>query len=67
MENLMADITIDGKGYDFSELSEFGKETMNSIRFLDEQILQKTNELQISETAKLGYMNALRSELKELS
>lgn len=56
-------VTIDGREYALSDLSEKARATLGSIRFCDEQIMQRRNELAVADTAKTAYANALRREL----
>jgi len=59
----MSKITIDDVEYDIEQASDVAKEKYASIRYVDELILQKNNELQIAQTAKIGYSNALKRQL----
>jgi hypothetical protein len=61
----MDKLTIDGKEYDLTNASDEAKAQLNNLQFVNELILQKNNELQISETAKIGYARALKSELQK--
>ena len=54
----MSKITIDEKEYDLSEATENVKVQVANVEFVDELILQKNNELQVAETAKIGYLRA---------
>lgn len=63
----MDKITIDGKEYDLSDASTEVRAQMNNIQFVNEQILQRNNELQIAETAKIGYSRALKRELEKIN
>lgn len=59
----MAKVTIDGTEYDMDALSEEVQATVASIRFVDEQLQEKRNQLAISDTARIAYTNALKKEL----
>ena len=61
----MNKITIDGKEYDLSDASAEVRAQLNNLQFVNEQILQRNNELQIAETAKIGYSRALKRELEK--
>ena len=63
----MDKITIDGKEYDLSDASTEVKAQLNNLQFVNEQILQRNNELQIAETAKIGYSRALKRELEKIN
>ena len=60
-ENLK--ITIDGVEYDFDKLSDKAKMQIANIQFVDERIQQLNNEWAVSDTARIGYMRALKSEI----
>ena len=53
----MTNITIDGQEYDISNASDEAKAQLNNLKFVNEQILQRNNELQIAQTAKIGWLN----------
>ncbi len=63
----MDKITIDGKEYDLSDASAEVRAQLNNLQFVNEQILQRNNELQIAETAKIGYSRALKRELEKIN
>ena len=65
MTNKTEKITIDGKDYNLSDVSTAAKEQLRNIQFVDAQLLQLRNELAISDTARLAYTRALKSELKD--
>ena len=62
----MGKITIDEVEYDVSDPSEDVKIQLSNIKFVDEQILQKNNELQVADTARMAYLNAFKVELEKL-
>jgi len=61
----MNKIVIDEKEYNADNLSDVAKDQLKNLQFVDQLILQKTNEMQIGETAKLGYQRALKIELEK--
>ena len=63
----MEKITIDEVEYDISNPSEDVKHQLLNIKFVDEQILQKNNELQVADTARMAYLNAFKVELEKLT
>lgn len=63
----MEKITIDGQDYDLANASEEAKAQLRNLQFVNEQILQRNNELQIAQTAKIGYSRALKRELDKIS
>lgn len=62
----MEKFTIDGIEYDLSDASENAQAQLANLQFVNEQILQRNNELQIAETAKIGYTRALKRELEQM-
>ena len=62
----MTKINIDGQEYDISNASEDAKVQLKNLKFVNEQILQRNNELQIAQTAKIGYSRALKRELDKI-
>ena len=59
-------ITIDDVEYNLDDVSERAKEQLLSIQFVDAQLQQLNNEWAVSDTARIGYTNALKSELAKL-
>lgn len=62
----MSSIVIDGEEYDITDPSAEVKMQLSNIKFVSEQILQRNNELQVAETAKIGYTRALQRELEKI-
>ena len=62
----MGTVKLDDVEYDVSNPSEAVQAQLTNINFVDELILQKNNELQVAQTAKIGYSRALRRELDKL-
>jgi hypothetical protein len=56
-------ITVDGKEFDATSLSEQAKAQLDNLQFVNEQILQKNNELQIADSARIMYISVLNEEL----
>ena len=56
-------ISVDGVDYDASSLSENAKARFDDLQFINEQIMQKNNELQIVDSARVMYTSVLKSEL----
>lgn len=63
----MEKINIDGKDYDLSDISDAARAQLQNVQFVNEQILQKNNELQVAQTAKIGYSRALNRELQKIA
>ena len=57
-------ITIDNVEYNLDDLSETARAQLINIQFVDAQLQQLNNELAVCDTARIGYTNALKSELK---
>jgi hypothetical protein len=62
----MQNITIDGDEYDLSNASLEVQAQLKNLQFVNEQIVQRNNELQIAQTAKIGYSRALKRELEKI-
>ena len=62
----MSKVELDGIEFDVSNPSAAVQAQLTNINFVDELILQKNNELQVAQTAKIGYSRALRRELDKL-
>ena len=62
----MQNITIDGEEFDISDISLEAQAQFKNLQFVDEQILQRNNELQIAQTARMGYSRALKRELEKI-
>jgi hypothetical protein len=62
----MSTVKIDGSEYDISDPTDEVKVQLQNLKFVSEQLLQRNNELQIAETAKIGYTRALRRELDKI-
>ena len=58
-------ITIDDVQYAIEDLNENAQHQLNNIQFVDNQIQQLRNELAVADTARIGYTNALKNELKK--
>ena len=59
-------ITIDGKDNLISALSENARSQVANIQFVDSQIQQLNNEWAVSDTARIGYTNALKNEFEKV-
>ena len=66
MEWHVEKITIDNIEYDLANASDEAKAQIANLQFVNEQLLQRNNELQIAETAKIGYSRALKRELEKI-
>lgn len=61
----MKKIVIDDKEYDLSSPTENAVVQLRNIEFVNQQILQRNNELQIAETARMGYRAAFEREMEK--
>ena len=59
-------ITIDDSEYKLDDLSNNAKAQLASIQFVDAQLQQLNNEWAVSDTARIGYTNALKAELNKI-
>ena len=59
-------ITIDDVEYNLDDVSERAKDQLLSIQFVDAQLQQLNNEWAVSDTARIGYTNALKAELAKI-
>jgi len=66
LERHVEKITIDDIEYDLANASDEAKGQIANLHFVNELILQRNNELQIAETAKIGYSRALKRELEKI-
>ena len=58
-------ITIEGTDYYLEDLSDDAKSQIANIQFVDAQIQQFNNEWAVADTARIGYANALKSEIEK--
>ncbi len=61
----MANITIDGKQYDFEKLSDEAKGKLESVRFCEQRLQQLEAELAVVRTARGAYLQALPALLSD--
>ena len=59
-------ITIDEVEYNLDDLSDNAKAQLENIQFVDAQLQQLNNEWAVSDTARIGYTNALKAELAKI-
>lgn len=57
-------ITIDGKDYALSEMSDQAKEQLNNVRAVDQEIQRLQMQIAIAQTARATYANALKNALE---
>ena len=54
----------DGDEIDTSKLTQQGKAQLTNLKFVDEQLTQKNNELQVADSARIVYVSVLKSSLR---
>ena len=59
-------VSIDGKDYVLDELSNEAKEQIASLQFVEQQLQQLQNEWAVSDTARIGYSNAIKKEVEKI-
>jgi hypothetical protein len=59
-------IVIDGKEYNFDLLPDNVKQGVNTIRFIDMEIIRLQNLIAIQQTARTVYVNILQKELTNI-
>ena len=65
-KNNKAKITIDGVEYAIENMSDNAKAQLANIQFVDAQLQQLNNEWAVSDTARIGYTNALKKEVEKI-
>lgn len=63
----MTTITIDDHEYDLENASPEVRAQLENLQFVSELIVQKNNELQVAQTAQLGYSLALKREINKIA
>ena len=58
-------IDFDGTEYEIESLSEVGKNTVNSLQFVEGKISELSNKKAVYNAAKSHYIAKLHSEIKE--
>jgi hypothetical protein len=59
-------LSVDGQKFDASNLSDHAKAQLDNLQFVNEQILQKNNEIQIADSARLMYTSVLKEEFRKI-
>ena len=60
----MANITIDGKEYDWDSMSDEAKGQLGSLQYVDRQLAELQMRAAAYQTARSGYASALKSLLE---
>ena len=61
----MATVTIDDKEYDLDSLSEEAKTQLQSLQFVDSELIRLQAQAATLQTARAAYANALNAALEE--
>lgn len=59
----MANLVINGKNYDLDLLSDEAKAQVVSLQFVDAELMRLNANIAVFQTAKSGYLNALKPHL----
>ena len=59
----MATLTINDKSYDIDKLPEEARAQMLSLQFVDAELARLNATVAVFQTARIGYLNALRPHL----
>ena len=59
----MANVTIDGKEYDFDSLSEKAQGNLKSIQYIKSELTKLSAQAAILQTAEKAYADSLKNEL----
>lgn len=63
----MANINVDGNHYDLDQLSAEAKAKVASLQFVDNELQRLNAQIAVFQTARMGYLTALKKELATLS
>lgn len=61
----MPKITVDGIEYNTESLTDNGKAQLASLQFLDVQLKKLRSEIAVYQTARNGYVAALKAEIEK--
>jgi hypothetical protein len=61
----MPKIKVGELEYNTEDLSDNGKAQLASLQFLEVQMLKLKNEIAVYQTARIGYVAALKAELEK--
>ena len=59
----MAKVNIDGKEYEFDDLSDKAKANLISLQFVQGELKRLDAQVAVYKTAEVGYVKELKSEL----
>ena len=61
----MANVTIDGKDYEYDSLSDKAKANLKSLQYVQSELNRLSAQAAILKTAEKAYGDVLKSELEE--
>ena len=61
----MANVTIDGKEYDYDSLSDKVKGTLGSLKFVRNELQRLSAQAAVLKTAETAYSSSLKQELDD--
>ena len=61
----MANVTIDGKDYEYDSLSDKAKANLKSLQYVQSELNRLSAQAAILKTAEKAYGEVLKSELEE--
>ena len=67
MINNSAIVTLEGKSYKVSDLSQVARDQLISFEFVEARLQQLHDEIAVSQTAHVAYARALKAELEQTS
>ena len=62
-----ATLTLEGKSYTISDLSQVARDQLVSLQFAEARLQELHNEMAVSQTAHVAYARALKAELDQTS
>ena len=60
----MAKVNIDGKDYEFDDLSEKAKAQLLSLQFVQGELKRLEAQIAVFKTAEVGYIRELKDQIK---
>jgi hypothetical protein len=60
-------LTLEGKSYTISDLSQVARDQLVSLQFAEARLQELHNEMAVSQTAHVAYARALKAELDQTS
>tara|TARA_Y100001968_G_scaffold168473_1_gene154283 strand:+ start:524 stop:715 length:192 start_codon:yes stop_codon:yes gene_type:complete len=61
----MAKVNIDGKEYEFDDLSDKAKANLVSLQFVQGELKRLDAQVAVFKTAEIGYVKELKGELED--